>query len=251
MAPHRPLYHRFAWAFDLVVPDASARRVRRLTALLRAHGIRPPARILDAGCGTGNYARALARRGYRVVGIDASPRLLAAARAKHLTASARPAFVRADLRTYRSRVPFAAVLCRGGLNDVLGARARDAVCATLARALAPGGVLLLDVRGWGRTRIRKRAEPITERTARTSRGRLWFRSDTRLDRARRRLILREQIRISSARRDVVLTNRFVMGCWTRTEVRRRLRRAGFARVRYMPAARAALPSDRLFAIATR
>ena len=80
MPPHRPLYHRFAWAFDFVVPDASAPRVRRLAALLRAHGVRPPARILDAGCGTGNYARELARRGYRVVGVDASPRLLAAAR---------------------------------------------------------------------------------------------------------------------------------------------------------------------------
>ncbi len=76
MAPQRPLYHRFAWAFDLVVPDASAARVRRLAALLRAAGVRPPARILDAGCGTGNYARALARRGYRVVHLP--PRSAAA-----------------------------------------------------------------------------------------------------------------------------------------------------------------------------
>ena len=251
MPPHRPLYHRFAWAFDLVVPDASARRVRRLAALLRAYGVRPPARILDAGCGTGNYAREFARRGYQVVGVDASPRLLAAARAKRAPRRARPTFVRADLRTYRPRTPFAAVLCRGVLNDVLGPRDRDAVCATLARVLAPGGVLLVDVRDWRRTAIRKRVEPVTERTARTSRGQLWFRSDTRLDRARRRLVVRERIRVTSARRDVLVTNTFVMGCWTPAELRRRLRRAGFARVRYLPAAHAALPSDRLFAIATR
>jgi len=251
MPPHRPLYHRFAWAFDFVVPDASAPRVRRLAALLRAHGVRPPARILDAGCGTGNYARELARRGYRVVGVDASRGLLAAARATRAPARARLRFVRADLRTYRPRALFAAVLCRGVLNDVLGARDRDAVCATLARALTPGGVLLLDVRDWRRTAVRKRAEPITERTARTARGRLSFHSDTRLDRARRRLILREQIRVTSVRRDVVVTNTFVMECWTRAEVRRRLRRAGFTRVRYVPAARASLPGDRLFAIATR
>jgi predicted TPR repeat methyltransferase len=54
MASHRPLYHDFAWAFDHVVADESGRRVRRLAALLRAHGVRPPARVLDAGCGTGN-----------------------------------------------------------------------------------------------------------------------------------------------------------------------------------------------------
>src|SRR5467141_1768212 len=70
MASHRPLYHRFAWAFDLVVPDASAGRVRRMAALLRTRGVRPPARLLDAGCGTGNYTRALARLGYHVVGVD-------------------------------------------------------------------------------------------------------------------------------------------------------------------------------------
>src|SRR5882724_4091813 len=96
MAPQRPLYHRFAWAFDLVVPDASAARVRRLAALLGAYGVRPPARILDAGCGTGNYARALARLGYRVVGVDRSVRLLADARAK--TVAAGPVFVRAAVR---------------------------------------------------------------------------------------------------------------------------------------------------------
>src|SRR5207247_1820909 len=144
MAPQRPLYHRFAWAFDLVVPDASAARVRRLAALLRAAGVRPPARVLDAGCGTGNYAGALARRGYRVVGVDRSARLLADARAKG--AGAGLVFVRADLTTYRPGAPFAAALCRGVLNDVLDDRARDAVCATLARAPAPGGVLLLDAR---------------------------------------------------------------------------------------------------------
>ena len=203
MTTPRPLYHRFAWAFDVVVPDASAGRVRRLAALLRTHGVRPPARILDAGCGTGNYARALARRGFRVVAVDRSPRLLAAARTGRAPASARPTFRRADLLTYRPALPFAAALCRGVLNDVLAGRARDAVCATLARALAPGGVLLLDVRDWARTAARKRAAPVTERTAHTRRGRLAFRSDTRLDPARRRLVLREEIRLASARGETV------------------------------------------------
>jgi len=247
MASQRPLYHRFAWAFDLVVPDASAARVRRLAALLRAAGVRPPARILDAGCGTGNYARALARRGYRVVGVDRSARLLADARAKG--AGAGLVFVRADLTTYRPGAPFAAALCRGVLNDVLDDRARDAVCATLARALAPGGVLLLDVRDWRRTAARKRFEPVTGRTVRTPRGRLSFRSDTRLDPARRRLLLREEIRLTSRRRNTVARNAFVMRCWTWAELRARLRRAGFARVRRVPPARVALPGDRLFAVA--
>jgi SAM-dependent methyltransferase len=256
MASHRPLYHRFAWAFDLVVPDASAGRVRRLAALLRAQGVRPPARVLDAGCGTGNYARALARRGYRVVGVDRSPALLRDAQARSARAtSARgappPVFVRADLTTYRPAAPFAAALCRGVLNDVLDDGARDAVCATLSRALQPGGILLVDVRDWRRTAVRKRREPVTERSVWTPRGRLSFRSDTRLDVARRRLLLREEIRLVSRRRQMVARNAFAMRCWTWAELRWRLRRAGFARIDRPPAASVGLPADRLFAIARR
>jgi hypothetical protein len=57
--------------------------------------------------------------------------------------------------------------------------------------------------------------------------------------------------MTSARGDIVATNTFVMRCWTRAELRRRLRRVGFARVHLIPATRVGLPDDRLFAIATR
>ena len=40
----------------------------------------PPRRTLDLGCGEGRFARDLAARGYDVVGVDASPTMLAAAR---------------------------------------------------------------------------------------------------------------------------------------------------------------------------
>ncbi|GAA2900253.1 SAM-dependent methyltransferase [Actinoplanes cyaneus] len=51
-----------------------------LTALLE-HGVRGP-KILDLGCGTGDLACTLARRGYHVTGIDISPLAIAAARTK-------------------------------------------------------------------------------------------------------------------------------------------------------------------------
>jgi 2-polyprenyl-3-methyl-5-hydroxy-6-metoxy-1,4-benzoquinol methylase len=38
-------------------------------------------RVLDAGCGTGRVAIELARRGLDVVGLDADPGMLSAARA--------------------------------------------------------------------------------------------------------------------------------------------------------------------------
>lgn len=50
--------------------------------------------ILDVGCGTGRYARELARRGVRAVGIDPAAAMLAVARAARASASG-PSYVRA------------------------------------------------------------------------------------------------------------------------------------------------------------
>ncbi len=51
-----------------------------LTALLE-HGVRGP-KVLDLGCGTGDLACTLARRGYHVTGIDIAPLAIEKARAK-------------------------------------------------------------------------------------------------------------------------------------------------------------------------
>jgi SAM-dependent methyltransferase len=43
----------------------------------------PPRRLLDVGCGEGRLGAVYTERGYEVVGIDASPRLVEAARERH------------------------------------------------------------------------------------------------------------------------------------------------------------------------
>lgn len=117
-------------------------RFRALRGLLRAAIVRfAPAgaalRLLDAGCGSGASAAALADLGL-VVGVDVHPRALAGGRARGLRALAR-----ADVQ----RLPFAegafdVVLC----VDVLYHRSvRDdaAALSELARVCRPGGVVLL------------------------------------------------------------------------------------------------------------
>ena len=47
---------------------------------LVAHLAAPPARVLDAGCGTGRVAAELTRRGFRCVGVDADADMVAVAR---------------------------------------------------------------------------------------------------------------------------------------------------------------------------
>lgn len=56
-------------------PWWAARAALTLAVLDRA-GIRPPARVLDVGCGWGTTLEALERQGYQAAGVDISRRAL-------------------------------------------------------------------------------------------------------------------------------------------------------------------------------
>ena len=65
-----------------------------------------------------------------------------------------------------------AILCRGVLNDFVDEEGRHVVFAAFARALRPGGVVILDVREWEATAERKGREPIFRKSVVTDRGQL-------------------------------------------------------------------------------
>lgn len=107
--------------------------------------------ILDLGCGTGNHALSLARRGYQVVGVDRSPEMLAIARDKssklgNNAALQVPAFHQGDLRTLDLGQQFDAVLM---MFNVLGYQlANDDVLTaltTVRRHLKPSGLFVADL----------------------------------------------------------------------------------------------------------
>jgi SAM-dependent methyltransferase len=159
----RPLYHELAWAYDALVAPAGI-GAAFVAATLAARGVQPGALVVDAGCGTGAHSRALAARGYRVIGIDASAELIAQARRESPSLE----LVVADLRDWRPAEPAAAVLCRGVLNDLL--TEREAALRALGEMLAPGGVLVADVRDWERSAARYAGGRGAESRARTERG---------------------------------------------------------------------------------
>lgn len=113
--------------------------------LLRALGLRPGARILDVACGAGRHAGALARRGYHVVGIDLSPPMLEEAR-RRFREGPRLRFLRRDMRRLAFRAEFDAVVSLYTSFGYFTNAENEAALRRMARALAPGGKLLIDHR---------------------------------------------------------------------------------------------------------
>lgn len=115
-----------------------------LHSLLRRHLAPEPARAagraLDAGCGTGFQASALAELGYVVHGVDISAGLLGIARAK----LPRTALALATLeRLPYPDATFDVVTCCGSTLSFLDAPGR--AVNEIGRVLRPGGRFLLDV----------------------------------------------------------------------------------------------------------
>jgi SAM-dependent methyltransferase len=90
-------------------------QLARLAWVLDAIGNGTPLRILDAGCGQGKFAVALARRGHSVTGVDLSPAMLRASRlaAEQAGVSAGVRFELGDIRTWTPSETYDAVLCIG------------------------------------------------------------------------------------------------------------------------------------------
>jgi len=249
----RPFYGEFAWAFDLLIERPVEKECRVITAWFVERGVVPGAAVLDAGCGTGRYARELGRRGYVVHGIDLSQDLVAVAEQSLGPASAQVSFAVGDILTLPAS-RYDAVLCRGVLNDLLGEDARASAFASFSRAVLPGGVLVLDVREWDATVARKSREPLFRKRVETERGTLTFTSMTSLDVDTRQLLLKEQHTLALNGNERSSEYEFVMQCWTREELQSLFQRNGFRPVAYYGAYDPDIApgaSDRLVAVASR
>ena len=123
----------------------------RLVSVLEQHGLLEGLRVLDVGCGNGRFAAFLADRlgsganDIRYDGIDSSEPLLARARELALP-FASVELHRGDVVTDPECLPasrFSLVVLFGVLHHVPGAAVRRQLLQTLAKRLAPGGLLAL------------------------------------------------------------------------------------------------------------
>jgi ubiquinone/menaquinone biosynthesis C-methylase UbiE len=97
-----------------------------------------PQRVLDAGCGTGRVAMALARKGIDVVGVDLDEAMLAVAREKAPLIR----WVEGDLSDIDLGCSFDGIVMAGNVMIFVTPGTEGAVLANMARHLDDGGYVV-------------------------------------------------------------------------------------------------------------
>jgi SAM-dependent methyltransferase len=129
-----------------VAPSDEEQTAREVDFVVDKLALEPRARVLDLACGHGRHSLELARRGFRVTGLDLSEPSLTRAREAAARESLDVDFVEGDARELPWTDEFGAIV--NLFTAVIGYFAEQAederVLAEVRRALREGGSFLLD-----------------------------------------------------------------------------------------------------------
>ena len=148
MTDHQGSYAALARCYDIFTKNMDyKKRTEYLCALLSHCGVKPGGLVLDLACGTGAYTCALLRRGYDVIGVDASPDMLQVAQEKAQALALTPPLLLCqrleDLDLYGTAK--AAICLTDSLNHLTRPALVQRFFKRLALFLEPGAPFIFDV----------------------------------------------------------------------------------------------------------
>ena len=150
-----PAYYELAEFYDII--DGQHPHYNKefdfLVAVFDRFGHDRIRRVLDLACGTGSHSIFLAGKGYEVVGLDLSEKMLDIARKKARTAGRpiqdRVEFVHGDVLSINFDEEFDAVVCIGQTTMILNElNDMQMMFKGIYKSLRPGGLFIVDFMSW-------------------------------------------------------------------------------------------------------
>jgi SAM-dependent methyltransferase len=129
-----------------LLPTPTARDDRREVDFIeKSLSVKKGSLVLDLACGNGRHAVGMARRGYRIVGVDLSLPMLARAGELAQENDQKINFIHGDMRELGFDKTFDAIYCVGTSMGYFDDSTNITVLEGIARALKPGSPFLLEV----------------------------------------------------------------------------------------------------------
>ena len=200
-----------------------------IAQVLRRTRVKPPAELLDLACGIGRHSHQFAARGFAVTGLDYSEPYLRQARkaAKKDRLSVR--FVQGDMRDLKPHFApssFDLVVSMFNSFGYFDHRADDfRMLRAVNRVLKPGGWFVINTLNQGGV-LKRLKKPIS--MGREPLANVFVIDEARYDRKTRRTICRWTIADARGRNAAVYRLNFAQNVYSHAELKRLLRRAGFA-----------------------
>ena len=139
-------YHALAASYDRLTSDVNYEAIVAFYhEILNKEGVRPK-NAVDLACGTGSVALILAKKGYRVIGVDMSEEMLTVAQQRAFEQVGYPMFIRQKLqKLFLPKGVDMAVCALDGLDYILNPEDCKKAIQRVYKALNPGGIFIFDV----------------------------------------------------------------------------------------------------------
>ncbi|MCL2301087.1 MAG: class I SAM-dependent methyltransferase [Firmicutes bacterium] len=144
---NRPDWYKYGWSLDIKNSSWTEDTENQVEFIIKALGLKGGERILDLACGYGRHALALARRGFKLVGVDITPAYIEDATKSAALENLPARFILSDIRDVSFDNEFDAVLnlADGAIGYLENDEENLKIFDVIAGALKPGGAHFMDV----------------------------------------------------------------------------------------------------------
>jgi len=143
----RPDWYKYGWSLDIKNSSWTEDTENQVDFVIKALELTGGERILDLACGYGRHALTLARRGFKLVGVDITPVYIEDAKQNAVRENLPATFILSDIRDMAFEKEFDAVLSMadGAIGYLESDEENLKIFDVIAKALKPGGVHFMDV----------------------------------------------------------------------------------------------------------